>query len=407
MTYGKGETTANKPISRRTRPSLDLFYSPEYIGDTPDLDTLRKARWIAESLRARPIPGVVIVRPEPLTAEQVQVVHDPQYVSALQTGDHLWLAETNGIPWQPGLWKSVCASAGGVVAAALSALRSGRHAGSLSSGIHHARAGEGGPLCTLNALAIATRVLLDRGARRVIIIDVDAHCGGGTYGIVRHWPGVVHLDVSVSDFDRYEPEPNTGSSLDVVTDAREYLPTLQNRLRALDKAEFDLLLLGAGVDCHEGNGGPQGMTFQLLAEREATIFGWAAARRLPVALCALGGYLSTSLDEEAVSRLHRLAIAAAALANGGEQLSLNRIMELASTQDGTEGFSFDATGRKSDAAFHAELLGPEEDDPFDFDGLEWIKLAPAARKRFSKERHAHPGRQAEFMQQCARDEENR
>lgn len=69
-------------------------------------------------------------------------------------------------------------------------------------------------------------------------------------------------------------------------------------------------------------------------------------------------------------------------------------------QRGTELFSLGADGLKHDADLHAELLGPEEDDPFDFDGLEWIKLTPAARKRFSKERHNHPGRQAEFMRQC-------
>ena len=265
-------------------------------------------------------------------------------MAAIQTGSHLWLAESNGITWHPSVWRSACASSGGVVAATLRAFGQRRHTGSLSSGIHHARAGEGGPLCTFNALAIAARTLLDSGAKRVLIIDLDAHCGGGTYSIVRDWEGVVHLDLSVSDLDVYEPKPDTLSTIDIVRDAAAYLPTLRKRLAVLDGRPFDLMLLGVGVDCHEANGGPSGMRFQLLAEREAMIFEWAAARQIPVAFALLGGYRSRELSEEAVARLHRVCIATAALANAGEELSVQEIMELASTQHGTEGFSHDPNG---------------------------------------------------------------
>jgi hypothetical protein len=101
--------------------------------------------------------------------------------------------------------------------------------------------------------------------RRVLIIDLDAHCGGGTYSIVRDWPEVVHLDVAVSAFDSYEPSPGNGSTLDIVKDVSDYLPTLRRRLESLDAATFDLVLYGAGVDCHEANGGPKGLTYQALA----------------------------------------------------------------------------------------------------------------------------------------------
>jgi acetoin utilization deacetylase AcuC-like enzyme len=132
--------------------------------------------------------------------------------------------------------------------------------------------------CAINGLALAARAVLDAGAKRVLIIDTDAHCGGGTYSLVCGWPEVTHLDVAVSEFDSYEPERNTPSTLDIVTDASAYLPTLHSRLSALDGEPFDLVLLGAGVDCHQSNGGPRGVTYQLLAEREAMIFSWAAAR---------------------------------------------------------------------------------------------------------------------------------
>jgi acetoin utilization deacetylase AcuC-like enzyme len=164
--------------------------------------------------------------------------------------------------------------------------------------------------------------------------------------------------MATSDFDRYEAT-GTNGTLDLVTDASTYLPTLVGaRLTALDDEPFDLVLLGAGVDCHEGNGGPWGITFEFLAHREVTIFSWAAARRVPVAFCLLGGYRSTDLGEEAVSRLHRIAIAAAAVANRGDVLDSQEVMELASTRDGTEGFCSTQTGRRMTALPGAHRVTP-------------------------------------------------
>lgn len=73
----------------------------------------------------------------------------------------------------------VLATNGGVVAAAISALEHGT-AGSLSSGLHHARRETGEGFCTFNGLAIAAREALSAGARSVLILDLDAHFGGGT-----------------------------------------------------------------------------------------------------------------------------------------------------------------------------------------------------------------------------------
>ena len=73
----------------------------------------------------------------------------------------------------------VLSSNGGAVAAGLAALEHGV-AGSLSSGLHHARREKGAGFCTFNGLVIAAREALTAGARSVLILDFDAHCGGGT-----------------------------------------------------------------------------------------------------------------------------------------------------------------------------------------------------------------------------------
>src|SRR5262245_8968167 len=117
---------------------MDVFYSSDYVLSGHSFDTTRKAAWIAESLVSAPLPGVTLVEPGPLTRDQVLKVHDPEYVDAVRSGSPRGLAESQGFAWDLGLWPMVLASNGGAVAAALNAMRHGV-AGSLSSGLHHAR----------------------------------------------------------------------------------------------------------------------------------------------------------------------------------------------------------------------------------------------------------------------------
>lgn len=120
---------------------VTVYYNPSYAAAAYAFPTTRKARWIAESLQAKPIPGIALENPQPLTEDDLRTTHDPQYIRAVRTGEPRTLAQSQGLGWDPGLWPMVLASNGGTVAAALRALRDGL-AGSLSSGLHHApRAG--------------------------------------------------------------------------------------------------------------------------------------------------------------------------------------------------------------------------------------------------------------------------
>ena len=95
-----------------------VFYNADYVGSGHAFDTTRKAKWVADSLCSSPIHGIELVPPSPLLIEQVESVHDAAYVRAVQTGVPRALAEQQGFPWNAGLWRSVLASNGGVVAAA-------------------------------------------------------------------------------------------------------------------------------------------------------------------------------------------------------------------------------------------------------------------------------------------------
>ena len=339
---------------------MQVFFSPSYTSAAHPFATTRKAGWIADSLARLPIDGVQLVAPEPMTVAHLEQVHSPEYVDAVRTGEPRGLAESNLFPWDAGLWAAVCASSGGAASAVLEALRTKRNAGSLSSGLHHASAASGRGYCTFNGLALGAREALDAGARRVLILDLDAHCGGGTAAIVRNWPDVVHLDVSVNAFDSYAREADTRSTLDIVASAGDYLPTIERRLRALDDLSFDVVIYNAGMDPHQASqGGLPDVTFTTLAERERLVFAWARERHLPVAFTLAGGYLSPSLSQDDLVGLHRLTIATAAMANAGDPLETGSIMiaAYAGPHRGTEGFSWDANGRKSDAGFFDDLGG--------------------------------------------------
>jgi hypothetical protein len=125
---------------------------------------------------------------------------------------------------------------------------------------------------------------------------------------------------------------------------------------------------------------------------------------VPVAFVLLGGYLSETLQQEDVARLHRLCIATAALANSGGDFSTHAVMEAASTQPGGEGFSWDAAGRKEDFAFFADLLGDEEDDAFAFDLDQYLNLTEANQARFDAVRHDYAGPHSEFLAQLLREQ---
>jgi acetoin utilization deacetylase AcuC-like enzyme len=298
---------------------LNVYYSSDYVGSAYSFETTRKAKWVADSLVASPIAGLTLVRPEPLTSDQVLQVHDSEYVHAVQTGDPLYLAESQGFTWDSALWPMVLASNGGVVAAALDALEHGL-SGSLSSGLHHARRRGGAGFCTFNGLVIAAREALAAGAGSVLIVDLDAHCGGGTASLIAEDAGVWQTDVAVDGFDFYGGsivERSRGRiRLALARDSDDYLAQIERSLGEIEREgpSFDLCLYNAGMDPFEGCsiGGMTGITRRILAARERLVFEWFERHGAAVAFVMAGGYLGRDLDGDGLVDLHRLTLSAAA-----------------------------------------------------------------------------------------------
>jgi len=292
---------------------MRLFFSEQYLASEHQFDTTRKAGWIAESLTHGAIPGVELVEPQPLTDQSLATVHDEEYIAAVRTGQPLGLAQSQGFAWGPGLFPAVCASNGGMVAAALEALGRGV-SGSLSSGLHHAKRARGAGYCTFNGLVIAARSALGAGAGLVLILDLDAHCGGGTASLIQGEPGIRQVDISLSAFDQYDSDTN--SSLVMVDRSEEYLETIDRHLRESILESPGLVLYNAGMDPFEGcdTGGRSGITQQVLRQRERMVFRFFRERGIPVAFALAGGYVGPGLSRQNLVDLHRLTIGEAAAA---------------------------------------------------------------------------------------------
>jgi acetoin utilization deacetylase AcuC-like enzyme len=294
---------------------VSVFYSTRYVGSGYAFETTRKAKWIADSLSESPIENIELMEPKPLTREQLVTIHDQDYLRAIETGVPRGSAESQGFKWDTGLWPMVLASNGGAVAAAKSAMEEGV-AGSLSSGLHHARRGNGAGFCTLNGLVIAAHAALTAGAKSVLILDLDAHCGGGTASLIAGESRIWQVDVSVSGFDSY---PNSDQvRLAMVGESANYLPTVRRMIDELDlqKIEFDLCLYNAGMDPIDtcSTGGQAGITRAILAERERLVFEWCENRQLPIAFVLAGGYIGHQLKECDLVALHRITLSAASQA---------------------------------------------------------------------------------------------
>ncbi len=292
---------------------VPVHYLPAYAATSFEFDTTRKAHWVAESLREDPIDGVEISAPLLLERSALLSVHTAEYVDAVASGEPRELAESQGFLWDSRMFETALASTSGTVAAARAARELGV-SGSLSSGLHHARPDRGAGFCTFNGLAVATLDALAHGARSVLLIDLDAHGGGGTKRCLDGHDGVWQVDVSVCAVDGYEPTERYRRR--VVADAADYLTSIKGELAAIEETGivFDLCLYNAGVDPYEGCdvGGLAGISAAMVRARDEQVFSWTRRQQIPTAFVLAGGYVGTRLPKEVLVDLHRATIAAAA-----------------------------------------------------------------------------------------------
>lgn len=279
-----------------------IFYNSDYTASDFAFDTTRKSAQIADRLFDR--DDVIVLDPSdcvPVAETLIGEVHDPGYVNAVRTGSPIHLAQSQGFSWDPKIYTMAVAHSSGLVAATESVLLDEYDmAGSLSSGLHHASRESGAGFCTFNGLAVAAKHAESLGAERILVLDFDAHCGGGTRSLLD--PKHVQIDISTSAYDHW----NTVNDDDRLfyADRHDYLDILLQALAVARKAgSFDFVIYNAGMD--PANSGLGKDTLRL---REQRVSEWLAIYDHKAIFALAGGYTYGDMTMEDLVDLHMLTI---------------------------------------------------------------------------------------------------
>ena len=137
---------------------------------------------LAEAFGVLAEPGVTVAAPAAASTAELELVHDPRYITAVRTGvaDAAFGLGTPDNPVFSGMHEASALVAGATLAAAAAVWESrAQHGVSVAGGLHHAMRGMASGFCVYNDPAIAIRWLLGQGAERVAYVDVDVHHGDG------------------------------------------------------------------------------------------------------------------------------------------------------------------------------------------------------------------------------------
>ena len=270
--------------------NLPIYWGPDYVLDS-GVETRTKSGPLAKILIGGEVPGVDLIAPLPITRDELLEIHDEQYIDRLVNFE------------RPELTRSIFASTGGV-RDALDAMFEHGKAGSLSSGLHHAKRNHDEGLCYINGLALAAlRAISKHGVKKVAVLDTDSHCGGGTFQLLGENEKALLADVSCNSYDTWQPNSDR-HHLKVVNSASEYLDAVKQALKHIDGV--DALIYNAGMDPFEDcmTGGMRGITREILAERERLVAQWCEDTQTPAMFVLAGGYGGKNLDLDGVARLH-------------------------------------------------------------------------------------------------------
>ena len=246
--------------------------------------------------------------PKPATAAQLSIVHDQNYLQAIESGQLSKQHETRiGLPWSQLLKKRSFVAANGTLLAAQLALKTGIacHA---AGGTHHAHSDYGAGFCVFNDMAYASRALIElKLAKRVLIFDCDVHQGDGTARILANDKNI--FTCSIHCAENY-PAKKAKSDLDMSIPRgggdEQYLALLTQCLSKIDQINFipDLVIYDAAVDVHSRDKlGLLKMTSDGIEARDRYVLSHFKKRQIPIATTMGGGYGETPGE---VAHRHRI-----------------------------------------------------------------------------------------------------
>lgn len=274
---------------------LHVVHHADYMAPRPEKGTFRFDKYwlVMEELRSSGAP-ITEHAPEPMPREWLEAVHCPDYVDQVFRCDVPREKERRiGFPVTPAITARVRHTNGGTWLAAQLAMQHG-YAANSAAGSHHALHDTGAGYCVFNDLAVtANRLIAERLAARVLIVDLDVHQGDGTASLTAGRADIFTLSLHA---EKNFPVRKARSSRDIGladgTDDDGYMAALTRHLPEV-MAEFipDFVLYQAGVDPHvDDKLGRLALTDAGLAGRDRFVIREARTRGLPIASALGGGY---------------------------------------------------------------------------------------------------------------------
>ena len=303
---------------------MKVFWNKDYTSVNYNFDTTKKSDNIVEIIKSKELDNIKIVDPsETVSKSLVDLLignhHDQGYISALVDGKNLNLAESSGFDWDENTYAFARAHTHGLIASVKDVITNGGRSGSLSSGLHHARPESGNAFCTINGVALSAFYAVQSG-KNVVILDFDAHCGGGTFAHIskfleenpEYLGKISQVDVSTNWFDSYgfgdeyfvDQETPEWASLMVMSQKTDYIEMIKLGLQVAEtyRNENTVVIYNAGTDPL----GYWGIDELVLAEREKLVSEWIGDT--PAVFALAGGYSGKNFDRNDVARTHLLNI---------------------------------------------------------------------------------------------------
>lgn len=273
-----------------------VFYSDHYTLKLPPDHRfpMEKYRMLRDYLVDHNIIDSSQLREAPIADEEtLALAHSRDYIQSMKNGTiDPQIIKRVGFPWSPQLFTRSCATVGGALAAAMSALETGL-SGCLAGGTHHAHYDRGEGYCVFNDIAVVTRLLKARSlADRIAIIDLDVHQGNGNSSILRNDRGV--LVASIHGEKNY-PFKKIPSHIDISlpenVEDEMYLKSVDQLLMAVSEFKPDYVFYQMGVDpLRYDKLGKMNLSFEGLMERDRRVLSYTRENNIPVSLALGGGY---------------------------------------------------------------------------------------------------------------------
>ncbi|HOM12871.1 MAG TPA: histone deacetylase family protein [Rubrivivax sp.] len=331
----------HSPAHRAHAPAHEIYRGER----VPCFESPARAEFVLRALRAQ---GHDIREPTHDSRSLLPRVHAPRYLAFLESAWAQWLAldaandrrqpfpsvwpvrslrsdvepdnfiarlglysMDNGSPLAAGTWAAAKAGADAAVSAA-SHLARGVHAVFCATRPpgHHAGADFMGGYCFINNAALAAEALLQHGAARVAILDVDYHHGNGTQSLFYERADVLFASLHgdprteypfyLGHADETGAGPGQGCNLNLPlpagSDVAAWFDALRSACERIAQHRPDALVVSLGLDTFAGD---PISSFAL----QAADFGplGARLRRLdcPTVFVLEGGYAAAELGDNA------------------------------------------------------------------------------------------------------------